>query len=164
MQSIPVFLISQAFSYSMLSHLMFNLMLSVPVPRLENPSNTHIMRYLKFFLDTDFTLHIQGRIPVLPEHAHTAVALLAASRLRGVTSPEPAPRIQPASPPTTRSSFPLLSPLLVWKGTRFLSPRPAVQSRLSPNLLPPRAAHWSQHTHTVLLPLERILLSTYSSE
>lgn len=49
MQSIPAFLISQAFSYSMLSHLMFNLMFSVPVPRLENPSNAYIMRYLKFF-------------------------------------------------------------------------------------------------------------------
>lgn len=37
MQSIPAFLISQAFLYSMLSHLMFSLMLSVLDPWLENP-------------------------------------------------------------------------------------------------------------------------------
>lgn len=82
MQSIPAFLFSQAFLYSTLSHLMFNLMLSMLGPWLENPSNADIMHYLKFFLDVDFTLHIQGRIPVLPERAHTAAALPAASRLR----------------------------------------------------------------------------------
>lgn len=66
----------------MLSHLMFSLMLSVLDPWLENPSNTYIMHYLNIFLDMDFTLHIQGRIPILPKCAHTTVMLLAASCLR----------------------------------------------------------------------------------
>lgn len=66
----------------MLSHLMFNLMLSALDPWLENPSKAYIMHFLKYFLDMDFTLRVQGRIPVLPERAHTAAALLAALRLR----------------------------------------------------------------------------------
>lgn len=169
MQSIPAFLISQAFLYSMLNHLMFNSMLSMLDPQLESPWNASIMHYWKFFLVVDFTPHIQGGIHVLPAHAHTVAVLLTASCLRepwlslGVVSPDPTPYAQPAFPPATHSPFPLLLPLLVWKGPRFPSRGPAVLSQLSLSLSPP-AANRSQHTAHCTASMEIILLSAYSSE
>lgn len=95
------------------------------------------MHQLKFLLDTDFTLRVQGRIPGPP---HTGSA-----GWRGL-SPDPALAtwtvcVSPAFP----CPFPLISPSLVWKGLRYPSLGPAAPS--SPWAFT-AAAHPSDHAVT----------------